>query len=266
LAYSCNLYLKCYASREFDENLLRRISEVYYEDEVVNLPPAPDVSNYMMSEDAGFVPNGNGNAPISEGMNGVEVERRLNTLDEKYVNDSATHSLTNSPDLRYETSQPSVAIIPNVIGHAPSRTLMPSQKPGLLGAPVNRDSDMKRGLLTMKHGLDLRNQSSGEPPLLSRLPTQASSLMQPQGGWLVEDDISGGNLNNRPLGSVQDADSFKPDKQRGHFSPFSPITPGSTPTGLLSQTSQMKVEEACAGYDLQKQNLPPASQLLGMGT
>lgn len=37
-------------SREFDENLLRRISEVFYEDEVVNLPPAPDVSNYMISE------------------------------------------------------------------------------------------------------------------------------------------------------------------------------------------------------------------------
>lgn len=29
-------------------------------------------------QDAGFVPNGNTNAPISEGMNGVEVERRLN--------------------------------------------------------------------------------------------------------------------------------------------------------------------------------------------
>lgn len=37
-------------SREFDENLIRRISEVFYEDEVINLPPAPDVSNYMMSE------------------------------------------------------------------------------------------------------------------------------------------------------------------------------------------------------------------------
>lgn len=37
-------------SREFDENLLRRISEIFYEDEVVNLPPAPDVSNYLMSE------------------------------------------------------------------------------------------------------------------------------------------------------------------------------------------------------------------------
>lgn len=175
-------------------------------------------------------------------------------------------------------------------------------EPGLLGAPVNRDYDMKRGILTMKHGLDLRNQSSGEPPLLSRLPTQAPSLMQPQGGWLVEDDISRGPLNSRPLGFVQEADSSKPDKQRAHLNPFSPITPGSTPTGLLSQTSH-KIEEvcseyylefirsyflvltilytgywehlkvllllsmqACAGNDLQKQILPPASQLLGRGT
>jgi RNA polymerase II C-terminal domain phosphatase-like 1/2 len=38
------------ASREFNMNLLQRISEVFYEDEVVNLPPAPDVSDYMMPE------------------------------------------------------------------------------------------------------------------------------------------------------------------------------------------------------------------------
>lgn len=37
-------------SREFDEIFLRRISEVFYEDEVVNLPPSPDVSNYLISE------------------------------------------------------------------------------------------------------------------------------------------------------------------------------------------------------------------------
>jgi len=45
-------FLICNAivSREFDEILLRRISEVFYEDVVLNLPPAPDVSNYLMSE------------------------------------------------------------------------------------------------------------------------------------------------------------------------------------------------------------------------
>lgn len=41
-------------TREFDENLLRRISEIFYEDEVVNLPSAPDVSNYLMSEVCAF--------------------------------------------------------------------------------------------------------------------------------------------------------------------------------------------------------------------
>lgn len=37
-------------NREFDENILRRISDIFYEDEVVNLPCAPDVSNYLISE------------------------------------------------------------------------------------------------------------------------------------------------------------------------------------------------------------------------
>ncbi|KAG6643385.1 RNA polymerase II C-terminal domain phosphatase-like 2 [Carya illinoinensis] len=260
---ACNV--RGYFFKEFDENLLRRISEIFYEDEVVNLPPAPDVSNYMISEDAGFVPNGNTNAPISEGMNGLEVERRFNLTDEKCANDSATHSLTNSSELRHEASKPPVAILPNAIGPASSRTLLPSQKPGLLGAPLRRDCissdrdyDMKRGLLTMKHGLDSRIQSSGEPPLLSRLPTQSGSLMQPQGGWLVEDDINRGHLNSRPSGFVPEADVLKPDKK-----PFSPSTPGSmpTPTPTPSQTSQVKVEEACASYDMLKQNLPSASLL-----
>lgn len=40
----------CIFSREFDENLLRKISEVFFEDDVVNLPGAPDVSNYLVFE------------------------------------------------------------------------------------------------------------------------------------------------------------------------------------------------------------------------
>lgn len=42
-----NLVMIC---RQFDENLLRRISELHYEDEVVNLPSPPDVSDYLMLE------------------------------------------------------------------------------------------------------------------------------------------------------------------------------------------------------------------------
>ncbi|KAL4590328.1 hypothetical protein LXL04_003256 [Taraxacum kok-saghyz] len=70
--------------KEFDENLLRRLSEHFYEDEVLNLPSVPDVCNYLMSEDASFVPNGNINPPIAEGMNGPEVSA-VDILDFGYI-------------------------------------------------------------------------------------------------------------------------------------------------------------------------------------
>lgn len=43
------LFLYIYG-REFDESLMSSISLVYYEDDVENLPPSPDVSNYVVIE------------------------------------------------------------------------------------------------------------------------------------------------------------------------------------------------------------------------
>ncbi|KAJ3669616.1 hypothetical protein LUZ60_011566 [Juncus effusus] len=67
--------------KEFDENLLRKVFEVCYENDVVDLPYSPDVSNYLLSE----VPSNNTatNAvlppPLAhEGIYGAEVERALN--------------------------------------------------------------------------------------------------------------------------------------------------------------------------------------------
>ncbi|XP_044480786.1 RNA polymerase II C-terminal domain phosphatase-like 2 [Mangifera indica] len=225
---ACNV--RGYFFKEFDENLLRRISEISYEDDVINLPPAPDVSNYLISEDASFVPNGNTNAPISEGMNEVEGERRLNQLDEKYVVDSAMSTMKNSLDLKSETSQPPVVLIPDVIGATSSATINPSQKPSLLGTPVRRENS------SMRPGLDLRNQSSGQPSLLPRLAAQTSSSpIQPQGGWIVEEDVNKVHLNNQP---------------------------GSSSTGLLSHASQVKGEEA--NY-LHRQNTLPTAQPAEVG-
>ncbi|PQQ06937.1 RNA polymerase II C-terminal domain phosphatase-like 2 isoform X3 [Prunus yedoensis var. nudiflora] len=257
--------------KEFDEILLRRISEVFYEDEVVNLPPAPDVSNYLMSEDAGLATNGNVNAPVSEGMNGGEVARRINQSDDKFGTDSVAHSLKNHAEVRSDNSQAPVAILPNVVGAASLRPVMPSQKPGLLGPPVRRDSfsdrdyEMKRGLLGTNPGLDMRNQTSAELPLLSRVPAQMpASSIHAQGGWLVDDDNNRGPPSNRPSGFVQPPDIIKSEKLV-HQNPFSPATPSSTPSGLLSHKSDVKREEVCSGQDLQKQNLPPPSQLSEAG-
>ncbi|OMP11955.1 putative double-stranded RNA binding protein [Corchorus capsularis] len=226
--------------KEFDENVLRKISEVFYEDEVVNLPPAPDVSNYLMSEDAGFGPNGNSGAPISEGMNGAEVEQRLNQSEEKHVLDSSTGPVTKNAELRSETSQPPVTIVPNVIAHASSIAPLPSQKPSLLGVPgllspptllgpsVRRDSncsdsdyDIKRRALGTKQGLDLRNQNPVQPPLLSKLPAQiSSSSTLPQGGWLEEEDINKAHINDRLQALYKELDATKSDKLRGYQNPF----------------------------------------------
>jgi hypothetical protein len=40
----------CIDHREFDEGILPRINEVRYEDEMDDIPSAPDVSNYLISE------------------------------------------------------------------------------------------------------------------------------------------------------------------------------------------------------------------------
>ncbi|OMO85081.1 Double-stranded RNA-binding protein [Corchorus capsularis] len=228
--------------KEFDENVLRKISEVFYEDEVVNLPPAPDVSNYLMSEDAGFGPNGNSGAPISEGMNGAEVEQRLNQSEEKHVLDSSTGPVTKNAELRCETSQPPVTIVPNVIAHASSIAPLPSQS------------------------LDLRNQNSVQPPLLSKLPAQiSSSSTLPQGGWLEEEDINKAHINDRLTGSVQELDATKSDKLRGYQNPFSHNASGYGSAGLPSTASQVKAEELRSGLDTPKQNVPPSGHVSEIG-
>lgn len=81
-------------------------------------------------------------------------------------------------------------------------------EPGLLGAPIRRDNS------SMKHGFDLRNQNSAQPPL---------PKLHGQGGWIVEEEVNRVLPNNRPV---------------------------SIATGLPSHTSQAKGEEVCFVFPL----------------
>ncbi|CAI8612860.1 unnamed protein product [Vicia faba] len=248
--------------KEFDENFLQRIAEVFFEDEVGSLPHPPDVSSYLMSED---VPNGNGqaNAPISEGMSGSEVERRLNQPDDKLSADLVSRPMANSVEFRHETSQSTAGIVPNVTGPGSSRPLIASQKPGLLGPPVkhdgsfiDRDYDMKKGLLNMRHGSDIRGQSSAEPPLISRPPVPA------YGSWLVEDDISNRTqINNWPFASVKESNVVKSEKHQAQPKQFSHKMEAPVSNVPLSQTPQLKSEEAISVSDFRRQNIPTKSHL-----
>lgn len=214
--------------KEFDENFLRKISELFYEDEVSNLPFPPDVSNYLISEETGGVPNGNPHIPIAEGISGAEVEQRLPQLGEKNAMELDGNSATNSHDLNSETSQPPMPSVSNAANLV--RATVPSQK-GLLGVPSRRD---------------VRNPS-GNPPLL-RLPHQTS-----QGGWLVEDDISSRLLNNRGSVLSQEPDISRADKPRSNQGLLGHSMAPSVP---LSNLSRGRAEEASLGQELQKHNLP----------
>ncbi|KAI3732343.1 hypothetical protein L1987_63547 [Smallanthus sonchifolius] len=141
--------------KEFDENLIRRVSEHFHEDEVLNLPSAPDVCNYLMSEDASFVPNGNTSAPMADGMRGPEVAHRLNPQDAKNV------------DLKSERPQ---LLVPtaSIYGPPSFRSMMPSDKPSLLG-PIQRLEILNKqraGYYPLSHGT-ASSLSAGIQPLIS---------------------------------------------------------------------------------------------------
>ncbi|XP_022882349.1 RNA polymerase II C-terminal domain phosphatase-like 2 isoform X1 [Olea europaea var. sylvestris] len=234
--------------KEFDENLLRRICDVFYEDEVVNLPSPSDVSNYLMSEDSSFVPNGHLNAPIIEGMNGPEVAQRLNYTEEKNVTNAVSRSVTNNVEMKSESTKLPVESVASAIVPPSSRAILPSEKPSLLGDPFRREN---------------RYLASTEPSLLTRLPQQQPApFLQSQGGWLVE-DTNREHFNNRSEGNLSESDPS--DRQKGRQNSFTNGTPPSVLPGLLSNVPQVKKEEVNSGHDAQKQNPLLANQFAEFG-
>lgn len=63
--------------KEFDEILLKRVFELCYENEIPDLLCAPDVGDYLMSEDTGSGINTNRDFPITDGMIGSEVKHKF---------------------------------------------------------------------------------------------------------------------------------------------------------------------------------------------
>ncbi|PHT50139.1 RNA polymerase II C-terminal domain phosphatase-like 1 [Capsicum baccatum] len=63
--------------RDFDGGQLQCISEVTYENDIKKVPSAPDVSNYLISEDEPLAVNRNKDSLRFDGMADNEVETRL---------------------------------------------------------------------------------------------------------------------------------------------------------------------------------------------
>ncbi|EPS63357.1 hypothetical protein M569_11428, partial [Genlisea aurea] len=180
--------------KEFDDNILWRISGVFYEDEIINLPTPPDVSNYLVSEDASFIPNGNPNLPSVDVMNGAAVTPRL--WDEKMVDNDISQT-TGSND-KTEAKRNNISKVPpgaaaNAAVSASTRgTLLRIRKPGSwfptkCGPPPS---------------------SPGDPPFLSRFPSY-TQRGKSSGGWLVEEDADRVLSASRDSGAAAPQDSAK---------------------------------------------------------
>ncbi|XP_021858295.2 RNA polymerase II C-terminal domain phosphatase-like 1 isoform X2 [Spinacia oleracea] len=194
--------------KEFDEGLLQRMSDVYFEDDPKDFPSPPDVSNYLVSEDDGSGSNANKEPICFDGMADAEVERRLK---EAVLSSSSAPSLpcvtslaTVNLDHRLASSLPfSVAASSMTIPQpAPQASIAPfhanlfsqagplartlasigPKDLGLHSSPAREegevpeselDPDTRRRLLILQHGQDMREGLPNEPPFPGRPPVQA---------------------------------------------------------------------------------------------
>ncbi|KAH9626987.1 hypothetical protein KSS87_017838 [Heliosperma pusillum] len=193
--------------KEFDDVLLPRINEVYFEDNPKDVPCPPDVRNYLVAEDDGSGSNGNKELGF-DGMADAEVERRLK---EAALVSTAAPSLASAPPPASATFDPKLAACLAFTMAAPSManpqpTAQVSMTPflsnlfsqagplvrplssigppelGLHNSPAREegevpeselDPDTRRRLLILQHGHDFRENIPNEAPFPVRSPVQA---------------------------------------------------------------------------------------------
>ncbi|CAN4078971.1 unnamed protein product [Withania somnifera] len=225
--------------KDFDEGLLQRISEVAYEDDIKQVPSAPDVSNYLISEDDPSAVNGNKDSLGFDGMADNEVERRLKEAMLGSI--SVPSQMTNldprlAPALQYPVppviSQPTIQgpvppvisqpmiqgpLVPFPAQHLPQVTSVPKpsvtqispQDTSLHSSPAREegevpeselDPDTRRRLLILQHGQDMRDQVSSEPKFPMGTPLQVSVPPRVQPhGWFPVEEEMSPRQLNRAL-------------------------------------------------------------------
>ncbi|XP_073101362.1 RNA polymerase II C-terminal domain phosphatase-like 1 isoform X2 [Elaeis guineensis] len=233
--------------KEFDEGLLPRISDIFYEDEWKDFPSAPDVGNYLISEDDNATSIGNKDQLCFKGMTDAEVERRLK---EANCNVQAVHPMVNNLDLRSASSiQHVMASSSAVPPLTATQAMMPlpnnqcSQpialgrplvcqpglpEPSLQGSPAREegevpeselDPDTRRRLLILQHGQDTRDPT---PPFTVRSPLhEAVPPVQSQGNWFpMEEEMNPKQLNRAPKEFTVEPETVHVNKKRPHHQSY----------------------------------------------
>ncbi|ONK64018.1 uncharacterized protein A4U43_C07F21260 [Asparagus officinalis] len=198
--------------KEYDDTLLPRIAAACYEDEVRDLPSAPDVSNYLISEEETSLGNGNNDLLSFDGMADAEVERRLK---EANCNSQAAPFIVQGANCNGQTVPPMVSnfnhmqmtpvhhVIPSSFGAKPlaaSQRILPYSNnpfpqptvlmnpPAIEEGEVNDselDPDTRRRLLILQHGQDVRGPSPLELRPQPEVPV--TSIKSPE-SWLPKEE------------------------------------------------------------------------------
>ncbi|KAJ8549588.1 hypothetical protein K7X08_033295 [Anisodus acutangulus] len=259
--------------KDFDEGLLQRISEVAYEDDIKQVPSAPDVSNYLISEDDPSAVNGNKYSLGFDGIADNEVERRLKEA--MLASASVPSQMTNldpriAPALQYPVppviSQPTIQgpVVPFPAQHLPqvtsvlksSVTQISPQDTSLQSSPAREegevpeselDPDTRRRLLILQHGQDMRDQVSSEPKFPMGAPLQVSvpPRVQPHGWFPVEEEMSPRQLNRAlpPKEFPLNSESMHINKHRPPHPHFLPKMETSVPSDRVLFESQKLPKE-----------------------
>ncbi|XP_031487991.1 RNA polymerase II C-terminal domain phosphatase-like 2 [Nymphaea colorata] len=211
--------------KEFDENLLRRVCDIRYEDSPSDLPPPPDVSNYLMTEDLSMITISN--LPMPETINDTEAEKRINRLDQRLGSEAVMSG----------------------------QRLIPLGTFGRDEREVVMDPDTRRRLLILQHGHDTRAQKTVDSSI-SLMPT--AELLeadgQSHGGWLVmEDEKISVQLHRQVPGLALEAKSLESGRQQAQAASVSHAMDTSI-SSEKPQISEVKLGEELVGEDLQQQN------------
>ncbi|XP_020084692.1 RNA polymerase II C-terminal domain phosphatase-like 1 isoform X3 [Ananas comosus] len=232
--------------KEFDEGLLPRICEVLYEDEIIDLPSAPDVGNYLISEqDDNSAINDNKDPLSLDGMADAEVERRLkeanfgapaaNLIPNNFEPNpipSIQHIMPSSGAVSLGAPKGMMPLANNNLCPQPVPfSSRPVAQPGLPEPALQAreegevaesevDPDTRRRLLILQHGQDTRDPPP-PPPFPVGPPSHVSvpPPVQTRGNWFpLEEEMNPRSLNRPPKEFPSETETARFDKKR----PLSP--------------------------------------------
>ncbi|GMY37319.1 RNA polymerase II C-terminal domain phosphatase-like 1 [Fagus crenata] len=258
--------------KEFDEGLLQKIPEIFYEDDIKDIPSPPDVSNYLVSEDDASASNGNKDPLSFDGMADAEVERRLKdaisasstvtNLDPRLVPALQYTVASSSSSIALPTTQGSVMPFSNIQYPQAASLVKPlgqvgPPEPSLQSSPAREegevpeselDPDTRRRLLILQHGQDTRDHAPTETSFPGRPPMQvAAPRVQSRSGWFpVEEEMSPRQLSRAaPKEFSLDSEPMHIEKHRSQHPSFFPKVESSvTSDNRVLQENQRLPKEA----------------------